>query len=248
MKLEVFFSPKEVENEYELRDRTVVVVDVLRASSSIVTAIHHGARQVIPVAAVADAMRLAKDLFDDSTILCGERGSKLIDGFDIDNSPANYRPERVKDKSLLYTSTNGSIAVLTAKFARDVVIGAFVNVSAVVRSVASSQDVAVLCAGNGNHFALEDALCAGMIISQLANADPQASLSDGARAAQIVYDRCSDSIMAAVRGSQHGRTLDAYGFGADVTFCATVDVYAEVPYFDGTVIRATRAKRGPVRV
>src|SRR5258706_12170889 len=107
MKLEVLFSPEEVENEYDLRERTVAVVDVLRSTYSIVTDVHHGARQVIPVASVADAMRLSKDLFDDSTILCGEKGGKLIDGFDIDNSPASYRPERVKDKSLLFTSTNG---------------------------------------------------------------------------------------------------------------------------------------------
>ncbi len=243
MKIEVFFSPREVENEYELREKSVLVVDVLRASSSIITAVHHGARQVIPVSSVADAIRLAKDLFEDSTMLCGERGGKLIEGFDLDNSPASYRPEKVRDKSLLFTSTNGSGALLRARFARETYVAAFVNLTAAVAAVADRENVVVLCAGEENHFALEDALCAGMIVSRLVDRHPDATLADGARAALMVYERSGDGLLAAVRSADHAAVLEREGFGADVTFCATRDLYTVVPVYDGTVIRATRGAR-----
>jgi 2-phosphosulfolactate phosphatase len=247
MNIEVFFSPREVENEYDLREKSVLAVDVLRASSSIITAMHHGARQVIPVASVADAMRLSKDLFEDSTMLCGERGGKLIEGFDLDNSPASYRPERVKDKSLIFTSTNGSGAILRARYALETYVAAFVTVSAAVGAVAAREQVAVICAGEENHFALEDAICAGMIVSRLMEKRPDATVADGARAALMVYDRCSENILAAVRSADHAAVLEREGFGADVTFCATRDLYTVVPVYDGTVIRSVKqGKRAAV--
>lgn len=246
MKLEVFFTAEEIASEYDLREKSVAVVDVLRSSSTIITAIHNGARQVIPVATVSDAMRLSKDLFDDSTMLCGERQGKLIDGFDIDNSPANYRPETVKDKSILFTSSNGSETILRTKHAKEVVIAGFVNIGAVITALANCEAVVVVCAGNGHHLSLEDALCAGMIVSNLTK--PGDVLADGAYWAKMIYERCADSLLSAIRGSSHGKYLEAEGFGADVTFCATCDVYTDVPRFDGNVIRATRGPRSPVRL
>jgi 2-phosphosulfolactate phosphatase len=191
-------------------------------------------------------MRLSKDLFDDSTILCGERQAKLIDGFDIDNSPGNYRPETVNEKSLLFTSSNGSGTILKSKYAREVVIAGFINISAVVGVLAASDSVVVICAGEARHLALEDALCAGMIVSNLSK--PGDILSDGAMWSKMIYERCSDSLMSAIRNSSHGKELEADGFGADVTFCATCDVYTDVPRFDGNVIRGTRGPKAPVRL
>lgn len=242
MKVEVLFSPNEVGTEYEFRGKTAVVVDVLRASSSIITAIHHGARQIIPAATVQDAMRLAKDLFRDNSILCGERGGKLIDGFDIDNSPANYRAEVVKGQSLFYTSTNGAGAILKAKYAKEVFIGGFINISAVAERVNGAEEVVILCAGESGRFSMEDALCAGMIVSLAAEKHSDAELTDGAVAAKLLYERCQNGMMAAVRSTMHAVDLEREGFQADVNFCATADVYADVPFFDGNIIRAEKSK------
>jgi len=237
MKVEVFFSPAEIQNDYELRNKKVVAVDVLRASSSIITAVHHGARQIIPVATVSDAMRLAKSMFADNTILCGERGGKLIDGFDIDNSPANYRTEVVRGQTLFFTSTNGSAAILKTKHAKTAYIGGFVNINAVVELLKSGDEAVILCAGEGNRFAMEDALCAGMMVSMLTENQSGATLDDGAVAAKALYDRNQNNMMSAVRSSNHALILEKDGFGADVNFCATTDVYREVPVFNGTVIK-----------
>ena len=237
MKVEVFFSPREIDNEYEFREKAVIVVDVLRASSSIITAIHHGARQIIPLATVEDAMRLAKSMFAGDSILCGERGGKLIDGFDIDNSPANYRAEVVRGQSLFYTSTNGAGAILKSKYARVAYIGGFVNISAVIQKVKGADNIVILCAGESNRFTMEDALCAGMMVSMLSEGATGMELTDGATAAKMLYERSQNTMGAAVRSAGHARELEREGFGADVNFCATADVYTDVPRFDGTVIR-----------
>lgn len=242
MKIEVFFTPKEIENDYELREKVVVAIDVLRASSSIITAVHHGARQIIPLATVEDAMRLAKGMFAGDSILCGERGGKLIDGFDIDNSPANYRAEIVRGHSLFFTSTNGSAAILRTKHARAAYIGAFVNVSAIVNKLRTADDAVVICAGESNRFAMEDALCAGMMVAKLEESAPEVWLSDGAVAAKMLYERCQNAMMASIRGTRHALELEREGFGADINFCATADVYPDVPRFDGTTIRAEAAE------
>ena len=121
MQVDVFFAPQHVE-ELALRDKTVVVIDVLRASSSIAVALFNGAKEIIPVPTVEAAMKIVGNLAGDVTLLGGERNGRMIEGFHLGNSPAEYAEERVRGKSIVFTSTNGSQAIAKAKYAREMIV------------------------------------------------------------------------------------------------------------------------------
>ena len=110
MRVEVFFTPHQVDEMY-LRDRIVVVIDVLRASTTIAMALRNGAKEIIPVATVESAMKIVGNLFGDVTLLGGERNGKMIEGFNLGNSPLEYIEERVRGKSIIFSTTNGSQAM-----------------------------------------------------------------------------------------------------------------------------------------
>ncbi len=244
MKIDCHFTPEPVD-ELALRDRTVVTIDVLRASSTIITALGNGAREVIPAATVESAMKIAGNLGAGQALLGGERNGRIIAGFNLGNSPAEYTPPRVHGKSIIFTSTNGSQAMVKARYAAELIIGAFVNMSAVTSLVREGpRDFVVLCSGRNGGFSLEDTVCAGMLIARVAEKQ-DASLSDSAVAAVTLHRRFSRSILKMMRNSDHGRFLEEIGFGADIRYCAAVDSVPVVPLLDGNVIRLRREPSPP---
>src|SRR5205823_10380648 len=140
--------------------KTVVVIDVLRATTTIVHALAAGAREVVPCLEVEDARRIAAEL-GKAAILGGERRGLPIPGFDVGNSPAEYTRQRVGGKTVVFTTTNGTRAMQRCKFASRVLLGAFVNFSAVCRELAVVDHVALVCAGTDGHVTREDTLLAG---------------------------------------------------------------------------------------
>jgi 2-phosphosulfolactate phosphatase len=238
MQIDLLFTPGQTE-EMALRDRTVVVIDVLRASTTIAAALRNGAREIIPVTSVESAVKISGNLFSDVILLGGERNGRMIEGFHLGNSPLEYTAERVSGKSIIFSSTNGSRAMVKARYARDVFICSFVNLTAVGRCLQDlRRDFIAVCAGQDGMFAMEDAVCAGMLIGAvMQQADPPPVLSDAAQAALMLFKGAGRNILRMLRSADHGRVLTALGFMDDVTLCGTVDAIPVVPQLAGSVVR-----------
>jgi 2-phosphosulfolactate phosphatase len=237
----VHFSPNHLD-ELQLRDKVVVVIDVLRASTTITYAMRAGAREVIPVATVEQAMKIVGNLHSTSTILCGERGGKRIEGFKLGNSPAEYTEEAVQGKALILTTTNGAVALTKAKHARVCYVASFVNLSAIVEAIRETPnvdagDLVILCSGREEEFSLEDSTCAGMLITRLLPYFAAATLSDSSRAALSVYHQYGANIHETLLNSDHGRTLIGLGFEEDIKTAAQIDSVPLVPVLEQTAIK-----------
>lgn len=235
MRVDVYFTPAELTG-IELPAR-VVVVDVLRATSTIVEALANGARAVFPVATADDAARIAQNIGRDSVLLCGERKGLPIEGFDLGNSPAEFTAAAVEDLSLVMTTTNGSRAFLTVAERRAgkvdqetaTLAASFLNLGAVANVLAPGDPVAIVCSGREGRFALEDALCAGALVRALGPAD--AEPNDAAVAAAALAERHMDDLVDAMTSTAAGRRLAQIGLDADVEFCARLDRTTVVPRF-----------------
>ncbi len=237
MNVEVYLTADSV-TEDDLKGKAVVVVDVLRACSSVVTALNHGARAVIPVADMAEAGRIGAHMDTATSLLGGERGGKKIEGYALGNSPAEYTPEAVQGKTVVLTTSNGTRAITAARAAASVAIGCFLNVSKVIEFAwRAGGDVVILCAGSDDRVALEDTLCAGLILNQLWDGQEPTSRSDAAHIALTQYTYDQGDLAAALARSNHARNLIALGFEADVAYCARVDAVPLLPvYHDSRIV------------
>jgi 2-phosphosulfolactate phosphatase len=221
MRIDVLFTPAEI-TEAAVKGKTVAVIDVLRACTTIAFALSRGCSSIVPVASVEAATSLVASLDKNVTLLGGEREGKRIDGFDLGNSPAEYTAEIVRRKTLVLATTNGTRAMSMSEGAKEIVITSFVNMGSVVDHAAKLEDFTIVCAGKNNRFALEDTVCAGMVIERLCG-DEEAELNDGARAARGLYRQHQESISALLRECEHGKYLEGLGFARDLEICSRVD-------------------------
>ncbi len=221
-----------------VRDKHVAVVDVLRATTTIATALAHGAAGVIPALTAGDAAELARRLGRADVLLCGERDASAIEGFDLDNSPASFAPHVVAGKTLVMTTTNGTGALRAVAGAASVRTAALVNRMAAADALAQEGGpIVVVCAGESGAFALEDALGAGALVDALLTMIDDVELGDGARAAALLYRCVSDRLADAIASADHAQTLAAKGFARDVTRCAALDTLHVVPTLrDGVLV------------
>ncbi|MEA2786937.1 MAG: 2-phosphosulfolactate phosphatase [Candidatus Eremiobacteraeota bacterium] len=223
-----------------VRGAHVAVVDVLRATTTIAVALANGAAGVITVAEPEDAIALGNRLGRDRVLFCGERESQRIDGFDLDNSPASFTAQVVAGKTLVMTTTNGTRALRAAAVATSVRAAALVNRSAVADALAQEDgDIVIVCAGEANGFALEDALGAGALVDALLMQIGTVELTDGARAAALLYRAVAGRLADAVASADHAQVLAHKGFGGDVTRCAALDALDVVPTLRDGVLIAT---------
>ena len=231
MRLEVIFTPGET-TLAALTDRTVVVLDILRATTTIVQAMSVGARAVFPVGSIEEALRLANTFGRDEVLLAGERRCLPIEGFDLGNSPREFTRERVGGKILVMTTTNGTAAMALAMNAERVYVGSLLNCAAVVdRLVEEDAEPVFLCSGRERHFALEDAASAGEFASRLIARRPgDWVLNDGARAA-LALAREFGVGTAMFESSAGGRGIVEAGLEEDLPFCAQLDIHDVVPVF-----------------
>jgi 2-phosphosulfolactate phosphatase len=218
-----------------------VVIDVLRATSVIVTALDHGAAGVIPTKEVEEALAIQRRLGRARTLLGGERESKLIEGFDLDNSPAAYASEKVTGKTIIFTSTNGSRALVQAARGTTLVLcGALLNRAAVAHTLAQRDDeqCVLVCAGDHGALSFEDVLCAGALVDALQQLERHLLISDAARTALTVWQTYGTRITTAMASSSHAKGLVKAGFSADIAACARLDVSTCVPrYADGVITK-----------
>lgn len=238
MQVDLYFTPHQAD-ELALRNKTVVVVDVLRASTTIATALHNGAKEVIPVTTVERAVKISGHLFGDVILLGGERNGKMIQGFSLGNSPSEYTEEKVKGKSIIFSSTNGSHAIEKARYAHTLLVCGFINISTVVHKLGHlKNDFVVLCSGNDGRFSLEDCVCAGMLFARLSE-DMKIDLtySDAALAATVLFKGYSRNILKMIKNAEHGKYLAEIGFEDDLKVCAGIDTVPVLPQLVGNVIR-----------
>ncbi len=211
------------------RGKVCVAIDVLRASSTVVTALALGAQEVVAVTSLRQARSLARRL---GYLLCGERGGLPPPRFHLGNSPAQLRPEVVGGKGLVLTTSNGTRLLASLAEARAVLVGCLLNREAVARAaLAMDGPVALVCAGDGGgrRLALEDVIGAGAILDAALSLEPSLMLDDSARLAHWAFLACRDDLAEALANTQHGLRLLSLGLGEDVSFCARLDVWDVVP-------------------
>ena len=222
----------------DLAPWTVVVIDAVRASSTIAQATASNCRRVIPVATIAEARAKARAWGPEGALLCGERGGLKVPGFDLGNSPREYTPEAVQGRSIVLTTTNGTWAMRASRRARERLVGAFLNLSAVVRYLAGMEgDVLLAPVGRTNAPVLDDVVCAGMYVDRLMELGP-ATISGEAHLARMAYLGYRGRIEDALRDSASGQALTKAGLEEDLPYCAQVGVLDVVPRLEGEEIRA----------
>lgn len=198
------------------------MIDVLRATTTLTVALGHGAARVVAVATPEQAF--ARRAAIPHALLCGEREGRRIEGFDLGNSPFEYPVTAVEGRTLVFASTNGSLALLASRAARRRLLAAFVNLHAVVERLHGERRVVIVCSGKLGRFALEDAACAGLLLDRLA-ARGAAVEGAAARLARRLAPRDAPEARALVEGASQGRFLRSLGpeFARDVEFCADLD-------------------------
>jgi 2-phosphosulfolactate phosphatase len=247
MKVNVLFSPVNADELY-FANKTTVVIDVLRASSTIINALSNGAKEVIPVATVEFAVKGSGGMFSGQTLLGGERNTKKIEGFALGNSPIEYYREFVEDKFIVFFSTNGSKAVVKAKFSQNLVVCSFNNLSSIANYlIRLKNDVEILCAGNNNNFSLEDSVCAGKLIEEIKKKKKNIEVSDSSAAAYALYERFGDDILEMLKNTEQGKKLIANGFAKDLEFCSDLNINSAIPYFDGIKLKSLELKKSKKR-
>jgi len=233
MRIDVYFTPLGL-NAGDLTGRAVVVVDVLRASTTVITALANGAKAVIPAATAEEAVRLASNLEKDGVVLAGERKSLKIEGFALGNSPREMTAAAVGGKTIVLATTNGTPALVATQGGDPVLVGAPANFKALVARARAALEqrgeLVVMCAGRDKQFAAEDGYTAGRLIKAVKKGIRKVGLNDGATAALAFTDAFA-TWTEALESSEAAHQLAEAGLAEDVRFAATPDRFTVVPNY-----------------
>ena len=226
--LEVCLAP-DLLGSYELSGKTVVVIDIFRASSAICTAIAHGVAEIIPIDSLEEAHRLK----DEGFIVAAERKGEVVNGFDFGNSPFSFMQEKIKGKSVALTTTNCTHAIHRAKGAKQLVIASFLNISAIAEFlIGIENNVILLCAGWNNNFNLEDSVFAGALCYRIK--DHFTIHCDSANAVMGMFTAAKNDIPTYLKQSSHTHRLQHLHLQKDIDYCLQTDVTNVIPVLVGT--------------
>ena len=234
-KIEVCVTPALL-GLYDMEHTLVVVIDILRATSSIVYGIDNGATAIIPVANVTDCLNYS----DKGYLLAAERNGSVVEGYDFGNSPFSYTKERVGGQTVVLTTTNGTKALHLARAkAKQVLVGSFLNLQALCDYLKSrKEDVLLLCAGWKDQFNLEDTLFAGAVVQELRPHFEE--FDDSGIAAEDLYQLAKADLRAYINKSSHSHRLAALNIEADVQFCLQLNLCQAIPVLEGdNLVRLT---------
>jgi 2-phosphosulfolactate phosphatase len=242
MKLNVILSPVMTDELY-FKDKTTVVIDVLRATSTIITALNNDAKEIVPVASIEFAVKVSGGMFGGQTLLGGERNTKKIEGFALGNSPLEYSKDVVEGRSIVFFTTNGTKTIAKAKFSENLFACSFSNISAVAKQIILLDvNVEIFCSGRNNFFSIEDSICAGMLASKIIKSNPSAELNDSAKAAISLYEKFGSDILKAMNESEHGKILIENGFGSDIEYCSSIDLFDVIPVYHNGIMKKLKSK------
>lgn len=235
-RLDVYSSVHTFQEE-QIRNKVIVVVDVLRATSTIVTALSNGAKGVIPVEDMGEASRIAQSVDSSNILLCGEKDGVKIEGYDLGNSPLEYTRERVEGRSLILNTTNGTKAIKKSHQSSELYIASFLNLDAVVQQLTGVEgDVVIVCSGWKGRLSLEDLLLAGNIIYNLNDGDLAPDARDGARIAFTLYERYMGEIEEVILHSNHAARLRDLIGEEDIRYCCQVNTTDVLPILNEGII------------
>lgn len=224
MNIEVIASPRLL-TEQHLVNRTVVVLDVLRATTTMIAALHAGCRAIRIFREVDEAQTAARAC-SDPHLLCGERRAQPPPGFDLGNSPGDFTPARCAGRTLFMTTTNGTMAILAAGAAPQVLVGAVANARAVARQLrANARDVTLLCAGQREDVAMEDLIGCGAVLDALQPGGAVEHVNDSCHIALGLFANHRHDLGAVFRRCRGARTELRLGLERDIDFCAMIDRY-----------------------
>jgi 2-phosphosulfolactate phosphatase len=211
---------------------TALIIDVLRASTTIITALSNGCDAVVPVANPQDARQRAAETPNGTALVAGERQGEPIPGFDLSNSPVEFQSPHVRGKTVFFTTSNGTRALLAARAAEAIGITALVNVTAAAAWAAGAgRDVTIVCAGSHGKHSLEDWTCGGLAVERILAAMPTAVLTDAARDALETGRRYAADVGRLKQDAPWARRLIAAGRAADVDVCLRLDTTKLVPRY-----------------
>lgn len=211
---------------FDLTGTIAVVIDIFRATSSICYGLANGASAIIPVAQVAECLAYR----DQGFLLAAERDGRVVEGFDFGNSPFSYTADRVKGKTVVLTTTNGTRAIQLCHDAQHIVIGSFANIDALSDWLqARHEDIVLVCSGWKDHVNLEDTLFAGAVVARLEH--ETAALDDAARLALSLYGAGKKDLSGFLQNASHTQRMQRLDVGRDVEFCLQENTSPVVPYF-----------------
>lgn len=225
--LEVCLTPALL-HLHDIKDSIVVVIDIFRATSSICYGIDNGAEAIIPVATIEACRSYSHSDF----LLAAERNGEVVEGFDFGNSPFSYTAEKVAGKTIVLTTTNGTHAINVSRGANKIVIGSFLNLTALCNWIKTQpNNVLLLCSGWKDKVNLEDTLFAGGVVNQLRNENY--ILDDAGIAAEDLYLLAKDDLRSYLQKTSHSERLKKLGIEEDIKFCLNLDVTNSIPLLDG---------------
>jgi 2-phosphosulfolactate phosphatase len=231
--LETCFSPALFEPERH-SGWIVVVIDILRATSAICTAFENGASSIIPVATIPEA----REYKEKGYLVAAERDGYVLDFADFGNSPFNFTSERVKGKTIAYSTTNGTGIIRLASTAQHIIIGSFLNISAVTGWILEhDNDVILFCSGWKNRFNLEDSLCAGAIAERLMETSRYSTICDSTHAALDLWSLAKDDLGSYVEKVAQRSRLRDKNLDDCIPFCLSMDFTEKIPVIkDGVLV------------
>jgi 2-phosphosulfolactate phosphatase len=231
--LETCFSPLLFDPELHA-DSIVVIIDILRATSSICTAFENGVLSMIPVAGVEEAKEYKKRGF----LVAAERDGIILDFADLGNSPFNFSRENVEGKTVVYSTTNGTGIIKMASSAAATVIGSFLNISALAEWIISQDNnVMLFCAGWKNRFNLEDTICAGALAERLLDSPLYSTICDSTLAALDLWTLAKADLRGYIDKVAHRNRLKKNGLDDCIDFCLTSDFTRKIPFIKNGILR-----------
>ena len=236
MKINTLLSPLNVEDLYFTK-KTTIVIDVLRATTTITTALNNGAKEIVPVNSIEFAMKVSGDTFSGQTLLAGERNTKKIDGFALGNSPFEFTKDVVDSKSIVFFTTNGSKAIVKAKYSSELILSSFLNGRAVANHLKDNDEIVILCSGNNGLFSYDDSVCAGFLIQEINDLKVETELDDASKVCQLLYQKSSADLTNMLMETEHGLNLIGKGFESDISYSAQKNILSVIPYYDSGSIK-----------
>jgi 2-phosphosulfolactate phosphatase len=248
MLINTYFSPLLKEEERQFEQSIAVMVDVLRASTTVCAALFNGAKEIIPTENSEQAMRIFNDLDRSIRFIGGEKNLVKHAGFDAGNSPLEYTTDKCLNKTIILTTTNGSKLFTLVKTSKQRFVASFANFSVIFQKLKSLleenktkediQNINFFCAGNNGQFSYEDTLCIGGLIYKITKElDIPFELSDSTDAARNLFDYHQDNLFEFLLNSEHSRKLISAGFQSDLDICLAYDTFPIIPIIDGISIK-----------
>ncbi len=245
MIFDAFITPNFTESEKQFANSIVVMIDVLRASTTVCSALNNGAKEIIHCETTDKAVHIFNSLSKESRFLGGERDGLKPTGFDAGNSPLDYSADKIKNKTVILSTTNGTKIFQKAKHAKKKIIGGFVNISLVMDYLLrlikeednADLEICFLCAGTNGRSTYEDTLCVGAYLSKLLSVYPDTDLTDTAHSAMNLYTLFKNNLNQFLKSRNHALYLKNIGFEQDIDICLTFDKFPVIPIIDGTSIK-----------